>query len=81
MNVTTTHIVPVEVVRRVLREEEADVVALRREGVVKRGGDCHLDHRLLGVAPALMMIKQFWQALIHNVQCMHDACRNEFVLF
>ena len=59
MNVTRTHIVPVEVVGRVLREEEADVVALRREGVVQRGGDRHLDHRLLGEAPALMMIKQY----------------------
>ena len=64
MNVTTTHIVPVEVVGRVLREEEADVVALRREGVVQRGGDRHLDHRLLGVAPALMMKKQSWHSYI-----------------
>ena len=64
MNVTRTHIVPVEVVGRVLREEEADVVALRREGVVQRGGDCHLDHRLLGVAPALMMKKQYWHSYI-----------------
>ena len=49
-----THIVPLEVVGRVLREEEADVVPLRSQRVVQRARHRHLDHRLLRVDPTLI---------------------------